>query len=60
MNLKYASPVVNTIMLSNVTDLTAVLSSMAAEGIAVTLASLPASAPTHANTPAASASTSST
>jgi hypothetical protein len=34
--LKYASLVANTIMLSNVTDLTAVLSSMAADGIAVT------------------------
>ncbi len=34
--LKYASLVANTIMLSNVTDLAAVLSSMAADGIAVT------------------------
>jgi TnpA family transposase len=34
--LKYASLVANTIMLSNITDLTAVLSSMAADGIAVT------------------------
>ena len=34
--LKYASLVANTIMLSNVTDLTTVLSSMAADGIPVT------------------------
>lgn len=34
--LKYASPVANTIMLSNVTDLTSVLSSMAEDGITVT------------------------
>lgn len=34
--LKYTSLVANTIMLSNVTDLTTVLSSMAADGIAVT------------------------
>lgn len=34
--LKYASLVANTIMLSNVTDLTTVLSSIAADGIAVT------------------------
>ena len=34
--LKYASLVANTIMLSNVTDLTMVLSSMAADGIVVT------------------------
>ena len=58
--LKYASLVANAIMLSNVTDLTAVLSSMAADGIPSPRTSSPVSAPTCASTSAASANTPST
>jgi hypothetical protein len=48
--LKYASLVANTIMLSNVTDLTAVLSSMAADGIPVTPDLVARLKPLHART----------
>ena len=58
--LKYASLVANTIMLSNVADMTDVLSAMAEDGHPVTPAWSPASAPIRASTSAASASTFST